>query len=269
MIISYEEFISMISEKVKESKELYDQILDNVIENPQRYCGLFRLSNAKNKLIQNLTQSREIKLGDLLEDMVTTYLESKVGFYNLDKKLSNTNHTQRYMADQLFKKDDNIYLVEQKIRDDHDSTKKRGQYENFEFKLELLKQQHVENNVVGIMWFIDDSLNKNSNYYRTKMNSKNDGISRYLFYGGELFNYLGIQDIWREIIDNLTLFRSNLDPNVIFIPDFGTSDEIYNALLRLSNAKWNKLTSNQEIYRKLREELFSGGNNLARARSNR
>ena len=36
----------------------------------------------------------------------------------------------------FFKKDDVHYFVEQKVRDDHDSTKKRGQISNFEKKLD-------------------------------------------------------------------------------------------------------------------------------------
>ena len=36
----------------------------------------------------------------------------------------------------------NIFLIEQKVRDDHDSTKKRGQYNNFINKIRAIKNKY-------------------------------------------------------------------------------------------------------------------------------
>ena len=49
--------------------DLNYEILLTVLKNPKRYVGLFRITNAKTKLIQNLTQSCEIKFGDFLEEI--------------------------------------------------------------------------------------------------------------------------------------------------------------------------------------------------------
>lgn len=48
-----------------------------VVKNPNRYTGIFRLSNAKTKLIQNVTQSREIKFGDFMEEICAYLLKNK------------------------------------------------------------------------------------------------------------------------------------------------------------------------------------------------
>jgi hypothetical protein len=75
------------------------------------------------------------------------------------------------------------YFVEQKIRDDHDSTKKRGQIENFKRKFEHLYNLHGEN-MVGIMYFIDPDFNKNKQFYQSEISKLIDSYNTeiYLFY---------------------------------------------------------------------------------------
>lgn len=75
MILTYEFFVEKLNEKIKSDADFCYELLKNVIDNPHRYTGIFRLSNAKTKLIQNVTQSREIKFGDFMEDIVTIYIE--------------------------------------------------------------------------------------------------------------------------------------------------------------------------------------------------
>lgn len=46
--------------------------------------------------------------------------------------------------------------------------KKRGQIDNFERKLEALIHRYGEN-IQGYFYFIDESLNKNQNYYKEEI----------------------------------------------------------------------------------------------------
>lgn len=138
MLISYEYFIERLTSKIKSDDMLFYELLTAVVNNPKRYTGIFRLTNAKTKLIQNLTQSREIKFGDFMEEIITEYI-AKMGYINLNKHLGNDYEGNTLNADQVFTKDDTVYLIEQKLRDDHDSTKKRGQFDNFKKKYLLLK----------------------------------------------------------------------------------------------------------------------------------
>lgn len=50
-----------------------------------------------------------------------------------------------------FKDKHTLYLIEQKIRDDHDSTKKRGQYANLIKKIKTLKQNFPSYNIIACM----------------------------------------------------------------------------------------------------------------------
>lgn len=262
MILSYEDFLNLIKGKIKDGNDLYDQILINVIDNPQRYSGIFRLSNPKNKLIQNITQSMEIKLGDVLEEIFEEYF--KIYNYEILPKSLRTLDNKRLEVDHLIKKANNIYLVEQKIRDDHDSTKKTGQFKNFVKKIKTVIRDYPNNNIISIMWFVDDTLNKNKGYYLSEIDQmKINNV--HLFYGESFFDFLGHNEIWSEVTDKLKFYRLNLDPEVLHIPDFGKSDVMLDALLRLPNNKWEKLISDDLIYKNLRIELFSEGENIEKA----
>lgn len=57
-------------------------------------------------------------------------LSKKIPYYNKDKE-----KRESLELDQFAKKDNTYYFIEQKMRDDHDSAKKRGQIDNFEKKL--------------------------------------------------------------------------------------------------------------------------------------
>ncbi|MEA4821090.1 MAG: hypothetical protein VB122_02470 [Erysipelotrichales bacterium] len=267
MIITYEKFMDKLNKKIKSGEDFYLELLKTVIDNPSRYCGLFRLSNAKTKLIQNVTQSKEIKFGDFMEDIATDYI-NLLGYKNQEKGIGCDENGDRLNADQFFIKDNIMYLVEQKIRDDHDSTKKRGQFANFDKKVRLIKKQHPGMHLVAIMWFIDDGLVKNKNYYKQEMNNSNySDTDLFLYYGGEFFESLnGGAEVWDEMVSYLERNRMENSQDIFTIPDFDSSDEILNALLNLPRIYWKKLLSNNTKYDLLRKELFSSGDNLEKAR---
>ena len=258
---NYEDFAEELNAKINSDDSFYYELLITVIKNPKRYTGIFRVSNAKTKLIQNVTQSREIKFGDFMEDIITWYI-SEMGYENLDKNISS-----ELQADQLFRKDNVIYLIEQKIRDDHDSTKKRGQYDNFSKKYSLLREQYPDFEVNAIMWFIDDSLKKNRKYYLDRAALETDkSINISVVYGGELLtDILDRSDVWEELCNHLSRNKHDRSNEVISIPDFDTSPEILKALIRLRMEQKNlyaKLVSSRPEYIQLRDELFPTGRNL-------
>ncbi|MDK4625402.1 HpyAIV family type II restriction enzyme [Kingella kingae] len=242
------------------------EILTTVIENPDRYIGLFRVTNAKTKLIQNITQSCEIKFGDFLEDVLTEYI-AEMGYENLSKQIGTDEENNILSADQVFQKNGVVYLIEQKVRDDHDSTKKRGQYSNFVKKIKCLKRQFPKRHIVAAMWFSDSSLKKNRKYYTEQINNNTDNILvQNVYYGEELFTHLFQRiDIWEELISHLKQHKSERSNEILNVPDFDTSTEIRVALLQLKQEQpclIKKLLSNQEKFLELRKELFPTGKNL-------
>lgn len=270
MFLQYEEFISELNKKIKSGSDFYLKLLQTVISNPNRYCGLFRLSNAKTKLIQNVTQSNEIKFGDFMESIVTLYI-AKLGYTNLNKAAGRDENGNKLNTDQLFMKDETIYMVEQKIRDDHDSTKKRGQFINFDKKLQLIRRLYPKYKIIGITWFIDSTLVKNRKFYLNEIKTINyPNVELFLYYGEQFFDSLeNGATAWQEILKHLMQLRMSNNNDLVYIPDFANDEEIYQALLQLPVSYWRKLNSNKEQYRQLRKELFSNGPNLERVKENR
>lgn len=260
--MEYSQFIHKLEDRIKTNDNFNYELLRSVITNPKRYTGIFRLSNAKTKLIQNVTQSREIKFGDFMEDIVTDYIAT-MGYTNLNKNIGNDEDGNPLSADQVFKKEteNTVYLIEQKIRDDHDSTKKRGQFQNFKKKYMLLKRQFPNCEINATMWFIDDGLVKNKKYYISEtVENCVDRITQNILYGEELFTLIfDREDVWNEICDYLKRNKQERSNDILTIPDFDTSIEMLEALIKLqtNDAKlYRKLTSDKPEYIQLRQELF-------------
>ena len=249
-------------------------LLEKLVINSDWFVGFFRPTKPKTKLIQNITQSHEIKFGDALENIFEDYFR-KLGFEILPKRLSEqeTSDNKVYSIDQLFKKNNMIYLIEQKIRDDHDSTKKVGQFSNFEKKYYEVSKQYSSNEVIPIMWFIDDSLRKNKNYYINEMNrmAEDYGCSPKLYYGAELFskNEEGMQDIpyemWNEINEYLMLWKETL-PDMPEVNFDVNSEEVFEEIKDLSPAIYRKLFENEDVVEQILPIIFTTGEVLRKLR---
>ena len=93
----------------------------------------------------------------------------------MEKKFYDANQ-DRLGVDQIFLIDNELHFVEQKIRDDHDSTKKRGQIDNFEKKLEVINDTYSNRTIFGYFYFIDDSFNKNKKFYDAEIYKLSSGL---------------------------------------------------------------------------------------------
>jgi len=141
------------------------------------------------------------------------------------------------------------YLIEQKVRDDHDSTKKRGQIENFRRKLVYLKSLH-DTSFSGIMYFIDPALHKNETYYRQAISliQIELEIPVNLYYNGELFQQLqGHTQMWSLLLDSLQTWRKSV-PNEIALDYDANSEKTLEELLSISTASWKKLIETETLW---------------------
>ncbi|WP_033761952.1 HpyAIV family type II restriction enzyme [Helicobacter pylori] len=227
------------------------KLLENIAENPERYLGIFRPTKPKTKLLQNLLTSHEIKFGDAFECLIEQYLKEhnflplskKIPFYNKDKE-----KMESLELDQFAEKDNAYYFIEQKMRDDHDSAKKRGQIDNFERKLEVLIHHYGEN-IQGYFYFIDESLNKNQNYYKEELQklSVDYGVPLSLCYGKELFEDLNIPQVWDEILNHLARWRETL-PDLPSLNFDENPLESFKEIKDLTPSVYRKLLDNDEIF---------------------
>ncbi len=251
MILDYEYFKDSLNKKLFEDS--YSDLLRKIAENPERYIGLFRPTKPKTKLIQNITQSHEIRFGDALEFIFEKYFEAS-GF-QLHTKRFRTNDDTELSIDQLFSKDNKLYMIEQKVRDDHDSTKKVGQFDNFENKYFALTQRYPNFEIYPYMWFIDDSLKKNQRYYSERMQSMSQDYECQpeLFYGKEIFEQVEDFDIaiWAETIEYLERWKITL-PDMPEINFDINANVVFEEVKDLSPCIYRKLLVNLGI----REQIF-------------
>ncbi len=257
--MEYKDAIAILNRHIFEGDKR--SLLEKIAKNPERYIGLFRPTKPRAKLFQNLLQSHEIRFGDAMESLIEAML-SAVGFSILPNSIVSTDG-ESLSVDQYFADEETHFFMEQKVRDDHDSTKKRGQIENFETKLNILSEFHG-NSLVGIMYFIDPDLSKNKNYYVQELNKFRDfyGIELFLFYGHEFFDYIGFPNLWDNLIEWLSRWKDEL-------PDFPeinldlSPEESFEEIKTLKPLYWRKIFENEQIWKAgIFWVLFSDGTTL-------
>ncbi|MEJ5245654.1 MAG: restriction endonuclease [Bacteroidota bacterium] len=251
--MDYNLFKQIFNETIFEKSKA--DLLEKISNSPSRYVGLFRPTKPKAKILQNLLQSHEIRFGDAFEIIIEEYLKIK-GCNILPKRFTN-NNGDVLNIDQCFRKEDKVFFIEQKIRDDHDSTKKRGQIQNFEKKLNVMLTKYEENELVGVFYFIDPELVKNKNYYSNELcKMTNDyNVETHIFYGKALFDYLDYSDIWDEILKYLAIWKNEI-PNLPEINFDIDAAHTFNEIKDLKPLVFRKLLENEEVFNEILLTLF-------------
>lgn len=242
--MDFYEFCQILNKHIFKGEK--KDLLRKIAEYPERFIGLFRPTKPQAKILQNLLQSHEIRMGDALEEIIEKILEYS-GYENLPKNLT-TEKGENLSLDQYFRKNNVFYFVEQKVRDDHDSSKKRGQILNFKLKLNTLYKKH-QNKLIGIIYFIDPDFSKNKNYYQKEIEilKSSYDIEIYLFYGCEFFRFIEKEEIWNDIIDWLKEWKSNLPESAEV--DFDASPkESFDEIKDLDLRYWKKILYNDKLW---------------------
>jgi Holliday junction resolvase-like predicted endonuclease len=257
--MNYQKFCAILNKHIFENEK--KELLRKIAEDPERFIGLFRPTKPGAKILQHLLQSHEIRMGEALEEIVEEILKS-IGFNILSKNIKSKNN-ETLSLDQYFTDGKKYYFIEQKIRDDHDSTKKRGQISNFETKLETLHEKHGSN-LIGIMYFIDPDLSKNKNYYLEELErlGRFYGVELYLFYGKELFEYLNHPEIWDHMISWLKQWKDEL-PELPEINFDVTPEKSFEEIKDLELRNWRKILENDKLWEEgIIKAIFRKGTTL-------
>jgi hypothetical protein len=138
----------------------------------------YQIFSPKEKMQQYYLTSMGIKLGQALEELFSVLLDEVGADFSINRR----EVVDGYDCDQIFRFNDKVVLIEQKIRDDHDSAKKRGQIDNYKHKKEELLSN--EKKVYSCMWFIDPLFSKNKKYYVEEVGAEE------VLYGNEIENFL-------------------------------------------------------------------------------
>lgn len=271
---TFEEFEEILNRSlfVEERKAL----IERLIKHPERFTGLFRPSTPEEKILQNIIQSKEIKFGDAFEKIIDQILR-KSGYTPLEKELGG-----ELKCDHLFESPDGqrILLIEQKMRNDHDSTKRVGQFSNFEKKIRYVLNKIININhsyLYAIMYFVDPKQRKNMKYYQEQSKQlttyftsiKNINIKIEILYGNELFEFLsGVSSIcisWDTLISWLQQWKSQLSRGQLIQVNWETEDILseMKALARENPAIFSKLTEQRILWEEgVIRALFPTGSGL-------
>lgn len=257
--MNYEEFCAILNRHIFQGEK--KELLRKIAARPERFVGLFRPTKPGTKVLQHLLQSHEIRFGDAIEEIVGEILKD-VGFMALPKSVTNEQGEELFL-DQYFTDGKTYYFIEQKVRDDHDSTKKRGQTSNFETKLEALSKQHRDN-LVGIMFFIDPDLLKNKNYYLEELKKFEQfyGVTLHLFYGRELFEFLGYPRVWDDVLSWLERWKRSL-PDLPEINFDRNPHQSFSEIKDLEVRCWRKILENDKLWEEsIMRAIFRDGSTL-------
>jgi len=257
--MDYDKFVNILNKHIFDKEK--SALIENLANYPYRFLTLFRPSKPYTKILQHILQSHEIKFGDAFEEILSEILH-EIGYELLEKNIRDSNG-KKLSLDQHFRKNDRYYFIEQKIRDDHDSTKKRGQIDNFRKKLDILYSRYEEK-LVAIMYFIDPSLYKNKNYYLDEIEGMKDfyDIEIYLLYGKELFDFFGISEMWDNILSWLKTWRDKL-PEIPEIDYDREPEKTFNIIKEVKIGDWKKILYNDDLWEKgLMKIIFKKGDTL-------
>jgi len=260
--MNYELFTKILNKHIFEDNRI--KLFEKIANSPERFLGLFRPSKPYTKILQHLLQSAEILMGDAFEEIIKEIFKG-CGYQILHNKIL-TEDGKPLDLDQFFKKDNNFYLIEQKLRDDHDSSKKVGQIQNFENKIEALRDKVISEGsvLIGIMYFIDPDFLKNKRYYLEEISKLSEfyGVELHLFYGKELFEYFQCSEIWDNMLEWLKTWKDNL-PN---LPDIDLDKDPEISFYEIKDIKpsiWRHILRNEDLWKEgIIAALFSKGETL-------
>lgn len=210
--MNYEQFIAILNRQIFQSER--EKLLRKLVSEPKRFLTLFRPSKPKSKLFQHLLQAREIGFGDALEEIIAQWLEH-YGCQRLGNRVQVNDEMMECDHYALSPDQDLALLIEQKVRDDHDSSKARGQWRNnFAPKVRALCHKH-NGKLIAVTYFLDPTFRKNYNLYEREARQLRQELklpSIYIWYGRELFENLpfAYADDWDKMLGRLEQWRKDL-----------------------------------------------------------
>lgn len=260
-MITFEHFKRVFDEKIFSNSK--SDLITKIARDPDRFVGIYRSTTPQEKLSQNLSQSHEIRFGDAFESIIQDVF-FELGYGKLEKKISDSAGKQLNIDQLVRAEDGEVIFVEQKVRDDHDSTKKVGQAANFRNKILALREIYGSDLSRAFVFFIDPSRKKNKNYYvqRAREFEEETGVACYVFYGEDLFKQLGLEAQWITLIDYLRRWKAEVPVTPSFNFDEDPADSAAEIITKVKVGDLKKILSDERVVQELFPVLFPNGDTL-------
>lgn len=115
------------------------------------------------------------------------------------------------------------------------------------------------------MYFIDPDFSKNKNYYQEQIQTlrgEYEKVELHFFYGKQLFEYLGIANLWDEMLSWLKKWKEDLPE----IPEISFDANPYESFMEIKDTNagiWRKIISNDKLWEEgIIKALFRTGDTL-------
>lgn len=211
---------------------VFNSLMNNT-DGFKRINSDFTLFTVEERLLVYQANSIGIKLGDAIEAWVNQFVKDHG--YNLLLRNATLDNGKCADFDFVYTINNEIWFAEIKIRDDHDSTKKIGQCDDYLNKVNYLNNHYPEYKIHSCIWFVDPTLSKNKNYYLNRLNEDE------VLYGNQFNNFICIHDLFDKLTTSLNVYRHNKN-------NFKNTENINVNINEYSASKWVKfLTSNQQL----------------------
>ena len=246
------------------NKQIFDKskrsLLENIAKHPERFTGLFRPAKPNSNIILHLLQSNNIKFGNAIEKIFEQYF-IEAGYTIIDGRI--TFNDTYIDIDLLVIKDKTIIMIEQKVRDDHDSTKRKANLIAFTEKIDAIQNKYKDHQFKCLLYFVDPSFTRNKSFYKPQIEQIESDYQVYtrVLYGSELWSDMGYPDIWIEMNSFLKQWQTTLPdiPSVNLDLDYeNTFDEIKD----ITPTIYRSLLTNSLIVSELLPILFSENKTL-------
>ena len=241
-------------------------LFEKIAKSPETFYTKFTQFSILEKINAATLQSRQIRFGNSIQKCYEEIFND-FGYLSLNKNLISPSG-EKLEADILLEKDNNIFLIEMKIADNHDADKKRSS--NFENKLKALLKLHKNENIYATIFFVKnlDKNNKNKTHYQNNINYLRStlNVNVCLSYEKDIFDFLNIQNGQAYIDKSLSMFDQTKE--ACFCLDFDvnyqeTASQILNAFGKQKTSKYLfNMFNNKHTLEKVFPIIFPNGNAL-------
>ncbi len=247
------------------------KLLYKLIESPYRYFSTLNPFNFKTKMEQSFLRSQENKYFKFIKDYADrlffdykyTLMENRVAINEVDQQNPSVINKTLISFSHLFKDENNkkMYAIIQKKRDIYSASESIKNLEVLKSRTELLSKAYPEYEVVGVLWFTEIIYRKNEEFYHTNTTIAEDEKFNYMIkYGSELFELFNNREDWEIFETYLERFKANDYKDFLLMPDLDSDPATLDAMVKMSNPMWEKLSSINPIYKQIRTLVFNEKN---------
>ncbi|QSF13610.1 HpyAIV family type II restriction enzyme [Mycoplasma sp. Mirounga ES2805-ORL] len=273
--MNYIEFETNLKSLLSRSKG--PNLLLKLIDAPYRFYSVLNPFSFQTKLKQTFLRTQENIYFKFIKTCAEEIFINNLKLIPMDNKidvpfqindenneeLNGSLSAKRVVPTFLFTNEEKtkVYSIFLRKRDVYGANEINKIFNKFKENSELLTNYFKESEVVSFLWFVDEENRKNEEllHEQTRILNINSSVLN-VVYSSEIFAYFNAKEEWENINQYLMQFKFKNYDFFLNMPDLDSDKETYEALVNLSNSAWEKLNSDEPIYKEIRLAIFNDKN---------